>query len=519
MSVIRNAFTVGVFVLITRITGYLRECVMVFCLGAGMFTDAFFVALKLASTFRRIFAEGAFNASFLPRFSKVYHKKGLKEANEMLTDIFSFLIMLLVVFCGIILLFFPSILQFLVSGFNVMSEKFALTVTLGRICFPYLLFVSLISFFGGTLNTVDKFALPMGIHALLNIFIISVLLIFHFLDSSPYAIVHAAAISVILAGITQCLILYANLRKYSFEISFRFHCWTNQVKSVIKHMIPGIIGAGVWQLNLLIDMSISSYLPSGTITCVNLADRINQFPLGTLGVALGTALLPALSRQITSQQFEDASREIERSILFSFFLVFFAESVLIALSYPSVAVAFQRGLFGTEHVRITADALIGFAIGLPAYIITKIYSALYFASGDTRSPVIFGMAAVLINVICLIMIVPFGKYFGLALCTSISAFSNAAMLVYFSNKKIKINISKKFVYKITSQLVAAFSTYDILSRLSEMFWTPELGESALKWLIYSGLAIIAIIVYFAVSVIMLKLLHQNDWKIWRKEAW
>ena len=519
MSVLRNTFTVGFFVLVTRITGYLRECVAVHFLSAGMFTDALFVALKLASTFRRIFAEGAFNASFLPRFAKVYHNNGKDEANKMLSDVFSFLLMVLVIFAAIVLLYFPQVLSVLVSGFDVASEKFGLTVSLGRICFPYLIFISIVSLFAGTLNTVEKFALPMGIHAFLNIFIISAFFIAHCFDASNYYMVHAVAISVILCGITQCLVLYANMRKYSLEISFHFNCWTAKVKDVTKNMIPGIISAGVWQLNLLVDMSISSYLPSGTITCVNLADRINQFPLGTLGVALSTALLPPLSKLISSNKLEDAGEEMKRGILFACFVTFFASAVLIALSYPSVAVAFQRGLFSAEHVRITSSALVGFAIGIPAYIMTKIYSSLYFAFGDTKTPVIFGIISVLVNVICLILIVPFGKYFGLALCTSISAIVNASLLIYFSRKKIQISFEKNFFCKILAQIIAGVATYKILAEISAIYWTVELGDQAIKWLIYLGYVALAIASYSVIAILMLKLFRQPEWKIWKRESW
>ena len=519
MSVIRAAFTVGISILLTRITGFLRECTMVFCLGAGMFTDSLFIALKLSNTFRRIFAEGAFNASFLPRFSKIYHNEGQEKANNMLSDVFSFLLITLIIFCAVVLLCFPSILQLLVSGFDVLSQKFGLTVTLGRICFPYLIFVFFISLLGGVLNTAGKFALPAIIHSLLNIFIIAALLISHYLGLSHYYAVHIVAVFVILAGITQSFILYTNIKKYSFDISLKIHYWTEQVKDVVKNMIPGIIGAGVWQLNLLFDMTISSYLPTGTFTCINLADRINQFPLGTLGVALSTALLPTLSKLISQNKFEEAARETERCILFSCFLVFFACSALIALSYPSVAVAFQRGLFTAEHVRITASALVGFAIGLPAYIMTKIYSSSYFAAGDTITPVILGIVSVLINIICLILLVPFWKYFGLALCTSISAFSNALMLIIFSDKRIKININKTFVGKILSQLVAAIVIYNMLTELSDKYWTIELGENWIKWFVYCAFVIAAIIVYFAVAIIILKLTGQKSWRLWKKESW
>lgn len=519
MGVMRAAITVGSFTLLSRIIGFLRECVMVFCLGAGIYTDALLVALRLANTFRRIFAEGAFNSSFLPRFSKVLNNEGQENANIVLADVFLALTIIISIFCAIVLAFFPSVLRIILSGFDVLSEKFQLTVTLGRICFPYLLFISLASLFAGVLNTVNRFALPSAVHSLLSLFTMTAMLIGYFFDLSHFVTVHIVSVFVLLSGITQSLVLFSAVRRCGFHIKLRLNFWSDKVKDILKNMIPGIIGAGVWQLNLLVDTTISSYLPTGTITCINLADRLNQFPLGTLGIALSTALLPVLSKHIASKDFHSASKELEKGLVFAFLFTLFATTLFIALSEPTVAVAFQRGLFEEEQVKITADAVVGFAIGLPAYVLTKVFSSVYFACGDTKSPVIFGGVSVILNALFLVTFVPFLKYFGLALCTSLSAVSNAIMLIIFCNKNIIPELNRCFFANIFAQICGSFSMYFALNELKYIFWTPEMGTSIMKWLTYGLFLIIAFITFFCTTIIILRLLNQSNWRLWKKESW
>ena len=519
MAVIRAAFTVGVFTLFSRVAGYLRECIMAACLGASIYTDALLVALRIANTFRRIFAEGAFNASFLPRFSNILNKEGKDSANVVLVDVFSFLLISLLIFSGVVICFFPTLFQFLVVGFDTLSEKFELTVKLGRICFPYLILISLSSLFSGVLNTINKFALPAALYSLLSISTGGGLLICHFLDCSKYVSVHVMSYCVLASGLIQSYWLFCSIKNYGFRLNFNFFCWNSKVKDIMKNMIPGIIGAGVWQLNMLIDTAISSYLPTGTITCINLADRLNQFPLGTLGVALSTALLPILSKYITLKDYETARLELERGLLFAFFLTFFATTLLISLDDLIVSVAFQRGLFGEEQVLITSTALVGFTVGLPAYILSKIYGAVFFAARDTKTPVLFAMISVALNAFFLIILVPFFKYFGLTLCLSLSITVNAILLIYFLDERLKIDISRSFLIKISSQIVAALVTFFVLSYLKNIFWSLDLGLSSIKWVIFFSMFLVSIVVFLGSTIAYLFVFKQQNWKLWRKDAW
>lgn len=519
MEIVKATFTVGFFTLFSRLAGFFRELTLTACLGAGVYTDAFLVAVKLSSVCRRVFAEGAFSASFLPRFSKTLNEKGKAEASVVFSDVFMFLLVVIGIFCAFVITFFPSILSILASGFDRLSYKFDLTVTLGRFCFPYLVLMSIASLFCGVLNSINKFALPAAIYSLLSIFVTLGVLIAYFAGANREGIVYVAVACVITSGLTQTLILYKSIKQNGFKLKIRLNWLTPQVKGVVINMLPGIIAAGVWQLNLLVDTTISSYLPTGSITCINLADRLNQFPLGTLGIALSTALLPVLSNCVARNDYAEANRQLSSGLTFAFFLSFFSASVLLALDVPSTSVAFQRGSFGEEQVQITANALTGFIIGLPAYVLSKVFAAVYFSVGNTKTPVKFGIISVFANITFLFLLVPFLKYFGIALCTSLSACVNATLLIYFSRKKMRITFDREFWLHTLVQITAAIANYIILAKISEIYWTNGIGDRAIKLPVYIGMILFSCLIFFTMNVVGLFFCRSKRWKLWKSSAW
>jgi putative peptidoglycan lipid II flippase len=211
-------------------------------------------------------------------------------------------------------------------------------------------------------------------------------------------------------------------------------------------------------------------------------------------------------------------REMERGLSFALFWTFLAMTMLIALDKQSVSVAFQRGMFDFSHVRVTADAVVGFSLGLPAYILMKVFSSLYFAAGDTKTPVIFGIISVILNVIFLLLLVPFFKYFGLALCTSLSAISNAIMLICFSSRKMPIRFSRAFWMKILSQLLAAAATYFALSFLV-VCWDQDPEIDTVGWFVYFALLLCGVAVFFVTTIICMYATKQKQWKLWKRSAW
>jgi putative peptidoglycan lipid II flippase len=467
-------------------------------LGAGMCADALLVALRLANTFRRIFAEGAFNASFLPRFSRILNNEGREKANVVLVDVFWILLFMTIAFSLVVMIFYPSILLVIVSGFDVLSEKFRLTTGLGRLCFPYLVFISTASLLAGVLNSVGKFALPAITHSLMSLFSILGLLVGYYLELSNGGVVYLLSCLVLLSGVAQLIVLYISVRHHGFRLAFHWR-WSRPVRDIMKNMIPGILGAGVWQLNILIDTMVSSHFPTGSITCINLADRLVQFPLGTLGIAFSTVLLPTLAKHMGAEEYDRASAALRESVLTSSFFSLGATALLLALAQETVAVAFQRGLFQQDQVRITAETLVGLTVGLPAFMLTKIFSSLYFANGDTKTPVFFGICSIIVNLIGLVLLVPFNRYMGIAMGTSLSAVANAFLLLYFAPRNVRIKNDKEFKAKILSQLCAAIGVYLLVNRLSGIFWRAEMGSQSVKWLVYMAIALVGAAVFCLIT--------------------
>lgn len=518
MSVINSAVIVGLCTLLSRIFGFIRECVMYATLGASMYADCFVTALKLASVCRRIFAEGALNSSFLPRFTSVLVKGGKIDGSELLSKIFSLLTVVLVCMSAFVIVNYDAILGVLAAGFKSNPTKFTLTISLGRIMFPFILFVSITALFCSAANSLKSFALPAIVHSTVNIFSIITIVACAAFRQSTYVTIHMLAISIVVSGAIQVIIMWVYLvRKHGIIIKFTLNVFSPAVKDVLKNMIPGVVSAGVWQINLLVDTLIGSYLPSGTISCLSVADRLNQLPLATLGTAIGTAMLPALSSAVAEKNEYMVSSELRNGISFAMLLALPAFVVLFTLSEPIVAVAFQRGAFCGEFVKITASALQAFSIGLPAYILTKILSSIFFAYKDTKTPTIYAIIAVSSNILCLFLLVPFGKHYGVALSTAISAIVNATVLWYGAKKRHNIILTKDFRKKILLNILATVGMFVYLYALQENTWSPEYGESAVKYLYLfcvslSGVFLYVSAVYILSAIVSRKILNIHQLK-------
>lgn len=481
MSVINSAIVVGSFTFLSRVLGFLRECIMSAVIGTTMFMDCFLVGLKLANTCRKIFAEGAFNSSFLPRFIHTMEQDGLSEANKLLSQLFSLMIIAISALIVVAIIYYPELLSVLASGFKLTPSKFELAISLGRIMFPFILFVTVTALFCGVANTLKRFALPSIIHSFVNVFAILTVITGFICDKGIFEIVYMLAASIIVSGVTQVIVMWIYINRLGFNIKFTIHIFSDKVNDILKNMIPGLLGAGVWQINLLVDTYICSYLPTGTISCLNLADKLNQFPLATFGTALGTAMLPALSHAITNNDRSLVKKEFQSGFLYVSLFVCPAFVALFSIPEAIVATAFQRGAFGGIFVQITADALRAFAIGLPFHVLTKIYASVFFANKDTRSPTVYAVISVLSNVVFLILLVPFGKHYCVALSTSCAAAVNSVLLIIGVRMKYKIWLSSLFFRKLCAQLFASAITLYAAILINDQLWCAEYGASAIKW--------------------------------------
>lgn len=424
--------TVGGFTFLSRITGFVRDSLIASILGVSGLTDAFFVAFKLPNFFRRFFAEGAFNAAFVPLFSGILVSSGPNAARLYGEKVFALLLFGLTGFVLIFENFMPTIVFLFAPGFDATPARFDLAVELSRITFPYILFISLASLFSGILNSMGKFAAPAGTPIILNLIMIAALILIFFESVSPGI---GLAWSVFWAGLLQLIWLWVSCHYQGMGLKLTLPELNPDMKKLIRLGIPGAISAGVVQVNLFMDMIFASWLPTGAVSYLFYADRLNQLPLGVIGIAISTALLPELSKHIKAGQHGEAQSTQNRAIEVALAITLPAAMGLIIMARPLVALLFERGAFSTQDAQATGYTLSAFAIGLPAYVLVKILQTQFFARQDTKTPMKVAIGTVALNLaLNFLLIGPF-SYVGLALATAISAWCNAFVLGGFLFKK------------------------------------------------------------------------------------
>ncbi|WP_395712051.1 murein biosynthesis integral membrane protein MurJ [Reyranella sp.] len=427
MTLGRAIATVGGFTLLSRIVGFLRDVVLSAMLGSGALADAFFVAFKLPNFFRRLFAEGAFSAAFVPLFARELQAHGREQAVAFARQAHSALLLVLLPFTALLILFMPGVMALLAPGMRDEPATFALTVEFGRIAFPYLLFISLTSLYGGVLNSIDRFAHVAATPILLNLALIGAVLgLTPFLPNSGYA----ASIGVAIAGLLQWLWLLVACARDGVTLSLVRPRWTERVARLVKLATPVAIGGGVQQISTMLDVVWASLLPVGTISALFYADRLAQLPLGVVGIAIGTALLPLLARQLRAGERQAAMANQNRAIEVGLLLGLPAAAALWLLAEPLTRVLFQRGQFGPDDTWRTSGALAAFAVGLPAFVLVKALTPGFFAREDTRSPLYIATAAIVVNVVLNVVFL-YGTalaHVGIALASSLSGWLNAFLL-------------------------------------------------------------------------------------------
>ncbi|HEX9809634.1 MAG TPA: murein biosynthesis integral membrane protein MurJ [Alphaproteobacteria bacterium] len=425
MALLRSITTVGGYTLLSRVLGFARDVLFASILGAGPAADAFFVAFKFPNLFRRLFAEGAFSAAFVPTYAGLLATAGTRAARRFAEESLAVLLTALFVLVCAIEVLMPYAMMAIAPGFVSDPARFALAVDLTRITFPYLLFISLVALMGAVLNAHERFAAAAASPVLLNLALIAAVLGWGLIARSP---VHAVAWGVAAAGVLQFAWLGLALRRFGFSMGLRLPRLTPEVRRLLRLMLPVALGAGVYQINVLVDVVIGSLLPSGAISFLYYADRVNQLPLGVIGIAVATALLPLMSRQIRAGHEADALASQNRALEVAALLTLPAALALVVAAEPIIATLFGRGAFGPEARTATAWALAAYAVGLPAHVAVKVLATAYFAREDTRTPVKAGVVALIVNVVFNLLLMGPLAHVGIALATSISAWVNAALL-------------------------------------------------------------------------------------------
>jgi putative peptidoglycan lipid II flippase len=425
MSLARSIATVGSFTLLSRITGLLREMLIARYLGAGTVADAFFVAFRFPNLFRSLFAEGAFNAAFVPLFTGILTTEGRDAALHFSQRAMAVLGLTLAVFVVVVELVMPWAMLGLAPGFGDIPGKMALAVDLSRICFPYLLFISLTSMQAGILNSLGRFAAAAGTPVLLNLTAMAGLVALTPYTPTPG---HALAWGVFAAGLVQFSWLAVSVRRAGVRLRPVRPRLTPEVRLLVRRVVPGAIGAGVYQVNLVINTMIASFVGNGAVSYLNYADRVNQLPLGVVGIAIGTALLPLLSRQIKAGESGAALESQNRAMETALLLTLPAAAALIVIAHPVIALLFQRGSFTAADTAATAPALVAFATGLPAYVLVKVLAPAFFAREDTATPVKIAAAAMAVNLALNLALIGPMAHVGMALATALASWFNVTVL-------------------------------------------------------------------------------------------
>ncbi|AFC72631.1 integral membrane protein MviN [Rickettsia rhipicephali str. 3-7-female6-CWPP] len=430
----RSGVVVAFFTLISRIFGLVREQFIASLFGSTPMGDSINVAFKLPNLFRRIFAEGALSSVFIP----IYNEKMLiskKAANNFSGEVFTLLLLTLIVIIALMQIFMPQLMLFIAPGFHGKKEKFELTVFLCRITIPYLIFVSLTALLGGILNSVKKFAAFAFSPVILSICVIIFTLTFdHYIESTI-----SISLSLIMAGILQVSFMFVCVKRAALNFPIIFNPSDPDVKKLLINMGPATISSGVQQLNLFISQSIASFI-EGAISILSYADRIYQFPLSIIGTSFSTILLPELSKIYKSNDIVAAKKIQNNAIRMGLLLSLPATFGIIILSHPIINIIYERGVFTSQDTTNTAEAISAFALGLPAFILAKILTPIFYANGDTKAPLKITLFSIIINTGMNLLLMDSLKHIGIAVGTSIAAWYNLGLLYSYTTKQNKLHI-------------------------------------------------------------------------------
>jgi putative peptidoglycan lipid II flippase len=483
---IRGILTVGGWTMGSRVLGFARDMLIAALLGAGPVADAFFVANRLPNLFRRLFGEGAFNAAFVPSFAGLLETEGPAAAQsfaEQAAAVLAFWLLGITVAAEV---FMPQLMAVIAPGFTDIPAKFQLAVDLSRITFPYMPLICLTALVSGVLNGLDRFAAAAAAPLLYNLTSIGFML---GLAGLVPTVGHALAWGVSASGVFQLALVGWAARQAGMRLHLPRPRLTPEVRVLLRRMAPGLIGAGVTQLNLSVDVIIGSLLPPGTVSVLYYADRVNQLPLGTIGAAVGTALLPTLSRQVHGATPREAVGTLNRAIEYALLLTLPAALALTVARVPIVDVLFGRGAFGPEAVLKSAQALGAYAVGLPAFVLVKVLVPAFFARGDTSVPVKVGMASVALNLGLNLAFMRPLQHLGPPLASSVAAWVNVVALAYVLHRRGHFEVDATLSRRSKRMLAASVLMAGVLFAILETVYRAlnSGGGHGLRWL---GLAVL-----------------------------
>ncbi|MGH6819477.1 MAG: murein biosynthesis integral membrane protein MurJ, partial [Methylocella sp.] len=456
MSLLKSAATVGGLTMVSRVLGFVRDQLVAFTIGTGPVAEAFFVALRFPNLFRALFAEGAFPSAFVPLFAKRVEGDGEASAHAFAVEVFSVLLAWLVIFSAAAMVAMPLLMYVLAPGFSPDAAKFDLAVELTRICFPYLMFMSLTALQSGVLNSLNRFTAAAAAPILLNLVMIaSNVVAWAAGTGNTSATGHIFAWGIFAAGVAQYLLLAVACRRAGMPLLPKWPRLTPGVKRVIALSVPGIISGGVMQINLVIATIIATTIDRA-VSYLYYADRIYQLPLGVIGVTIGVVLLPDLSRKLRSGDATGALHSQNRALELSLFLTVPAALGLMAIPAPILHTLFEHGAFTRADTLAVAPAVLAFAAGLPAFSMTKVFQPGFYAREDTATPMRFALISVAVNIAASLLLSRWFGHVGIAMGTSIAAWINAGLLGFTLSRRGFFALDERLQARLPRIVISSF---------------------------------------------------------------
>lgn len=504
MNLVKGVATVGGLTLVSRILGFARDMVLAAVIGTGPVADAWAVAFRFPNLFRRLFGEGAFNAAFVPLYAAKLHANGESEARKFAETVLSVLIVGLLALTALAELTMPLIMHAYAPGFADDPAKFAITTDFTRVAFPYLLFVSLVALYAGVLNTHGHFAAAAGVQALLNVVLMIALGVVWLSDKPAigdgawgYALVWGVAV----AGLVQFLFLIRAAARSGMRLSLPRPRLTPDVRRLFVLALPGVVAGGVSQISLFIATVVAS-LQDGAPAILYYADRIYQFPLGIVGVALGIVLLPALSRHLRTDRLDLAQHWQNRSLELAMLLTLPAAVALLTISAPIAVTLFERGAFDHAASMQVATVLIAFGAGLPAFILNKVLTPAYFAREDTATPMRFAVGTLVLDVTLSVSLFFVLGVLGIAIGTSVAAWANVALLAWTLHQRGHFSLDPRARARLPRIAAASLAMGVVLLLLNQLLGAAFVGDSdSLKALALMGLCVGGLAAYAVLAFI------------------
>ena len=457
---LKGFLTVGSWTMLSRILGLVRDQLLAALMGAGPMQDAYQVAFRLPNLFRRLFGEGAFNSAFVPLFSGLLAKEGPEVARGFAREALGVLLFWLLCLTLLGELFMPQVIRVIAPGFGA---NYPLAVSLGRITFPYVLLICAAALVSGVLNGLEKFGVAAAAYVLFNVVGIAAIV---FLTPHVASVAHAAAWGITASGVLQLGVLMIASHRAGMGLGLPRPRLTPRMRLLMRRMLPGLVGSGITQLNLGVDTIIGTLLPAGSVSLMYFADRVNQLPLGVLGAAAGTTMLPVLTRHVQTGDMVQAHRTQNSAIEFALILTLPACLALMVLAVPILGTLFGYGAFTPRDVVLSAQSLAAYAFGLPFFVLIKVLAPGFFARGDMSTPVRVGMATLGVNLCLNLLLMHPLQHVGPPLATSLASAINAMVLMALLLRRGYLQPDRIMISRLLRMAMASVGMAAVLAMLS-----------------------------------------------------